>query len=98
MDESKLPIFEGLTRVTLTPEEAAHLWEHSGLGDELTEWKGHIDMDEHRPHVVIPTPEAQHVYPLAYFEDFAKGEEVDAIPLDVMRVIVAEWLSITEVK
>lgn len=55
--------------------------------------KAIISMDDHRPHIVIPTDTAQHVYPLSYFQDFVKGKRVEPIPADVMRAIVREWLS-----
>ena len=35
---------------------------------------------------------AQHVYPLAYFDAVAAGEDVEPVPPDVLRVIVREWL------
>lgn len=54
---------------------------------------GIIDMGVYRPHLVIPTPVAHHVYPLSYFQDFADGKEVESIPADVMVVIVKEWLN-----
>jgi hypothetical protein len=50
-------------------------------------------LDEHRPHLHIDAGEKQHVYPVSYFKDIAKGETVlEPIPPDVLRVIVREWL------
>ena len=47
---------------------------------------------QEKPHVTIETPEAVHVFPVVYFERFAKGENVEPIPADVVKVIVSEWL------
>ena len=52
-----------------------------------------ISMDDHRPHVVIPTPLAHHVYPVAYFQSVAEGKPVDPIPPDVLAVIIQEWIN-----
>jgi len=35
---------------------------------------------------------AQHVYPIAYFDSLAAGEDVEPVPPDVLRVFVREWL------
>lgn len=55
-----------------------------------------VRMEEYRPHIVIPTDNAHHVYPMAYFESIVKGEAVEPIPEDVLRVIVKEWLASKE--
>lgn len=60
--------------------------------------KGKIHhMDDYRisPTLVIHTHEANHVYPMSYFHSIIRGEPVEPIPEDVLRVIVREWLELT---
>lgn len=33
-----------------------------------------------------------HTYPIAYFRRLAEGESIQMLPIDVLRVIVREWL------
>lgn len=56
-----------------------------------------LRMDDYRgPAITVETGKAIHVYPLAYFQAVAQGEEVEPIPEDVLRVIVGEWLQLKQ--
>ena len=49
-------------------------------------------MDNERT-MTIDTGTAVHVYPVAYFERLIRGAPVEPLPVDVLGVIVREWLT-----
>lgn len=55
-----------------------------------------LDLNEYRPHIVINAIDfggAVHVYPLEVFRKVVNGKTpVTAIPEDVLRVIIYDWL------
>lgn len=55
-----------------------------------------VKLEDYRksPTLVIPTDDnVQHVVPVAYFEAWLRGEDVEPIAEPMLRVIVREWLS-----
>lgn len=56
-----------------------------------------VDIDGHRPHVVLPVDTGDvHVISVAYLRSWARGEEsIDPNP-ETLRAIVASWLDMLE--
>ena len=51
-----------------------------------------LEIEDYKPHVVIPTPTAVHCYPVSAICDYAEFRTDIVLPDDVLRVIVGEWL------
>lgn len=56
-----------------------------------------IELDEHRPHVVVVSERSSTVYvaPTIWLERWASGaDDVEAPPDDMLRALVLDWLEI----
>ena len=58
----------------------------------MTDGTAMLTTDRTGTHLHINAGGVQHVYPLAYFDSIAAGEDVEPIPPAILRVIVREWL------